>query len=67
MNMSNWQCPSCGGGFPAPAELGDRKVCPWCTNSIEHEPEPPEPLSISRTVANGDDDDSEKGLLALFR
>jgi len=29
--MSDWQCPACGGGFPAHAADG---ACPWCGESI---------------------------------
>lgn len=41
--MSDWICPSCGGGFPDAADTIDKygrptgAACPWCGEEINAE------------------------------
>lgn len=61
--MTDWVCPNCRGGFPAAAAAKERRLCPWCGQSIdktyEYEPE----VRIART----DETDDQRSLLGFLR
>lgn len=52
--MTDYECPDCGGGFPAAAAIDD--VCPWCGEAMDGaDDQPITPTARPVTTAPGSD------------